>query len=329
MNKKISMKDIAVKVGVSTALVSYVLNNKEKEARVGKDIALKIRKAASDLNYQPNFIARSLKTGKTNTIGIILADISNPFFSNLARIIEDEAKKFGYTVIFGSSDERADKSGDLIDTLINRQVDGLIIAPAEHTEKQIKLLRKKEVPFVLIDRFFPNVDANYIHTNNFAASYEATEQLIKNGYQKIAIFAYEASLFHMQERIRGYKAALKDNNIKSKRNLLCQVKHASIENDVANHLNALVKDVGANAIFFTTNSLAVQGLKQIIKLGIKIPDEIGVVSFDETDAFDLFYAPITYVKQNLIEIGRESVKMLLESLEKKTKKTTHMKVEAK
>jgi LacI family transcriptional regulator len=329
MNKKISMKDIAVKVGVSTALVSYVLNNKEKEARVGKDIALKIRKAASDLNYQPNFIARSLKTGKTNTIGVIVADISNPFFSNLARIIEDEAKKFGYTVIFGSSDERADKSGDLIETFINRQVDGLIIAPAEHTESQIKTLRRKEIPLVLIDRFFPNVDANYIHTNNFAASYEATEQLIKNGYKRIAIFAYDASLFHMQERTRGYKAALKANKLRVNKNLLCQVKHASLEKDVAHHVNALVKDGEANAIFFTTNSLAVQGLREIIKIGIKVPEEIGVVSFDETDAFDLFYAPITYVKQNLTDIGRESVRMLLESLEKQTKKTTHMSVEAK
>ena len=154
MNKKISLKDIANEVGVSIALVSYVLNGREKEARVGQEMAEKIRKAALKLNYQPNFIARSLKSGKTNTIGLIVADISNPFFSNLARIIEDEAKKYGYIVIFGSSDESAEKSADLIDVFLNRQVDAFIIAPAAKTEKQIKRLKERKVPFVLITATF-------------------------------------------------------------------------------------------------------------------------------------------------------------------------------
>src|SRR5579859_6859143 len=107
MEKKVSIKDIARHVGVSTALISYVLNNKNE--RVSPEMAEKIRKAAAELNYRPNLIAKSLKSGRTNTLGLIVADISNPFFSNIARIIEDEAKKFGYTVIFGSSDESVEK----------------------------------------------------------------------------------------------------------------------------------------------------------------------------------------------------------------------------
>jgi len=133
MERKVSIKDIARHLGVSTALVSYVLNNKAD--RVGAEMAEKIRQAAIQLNYRPNLIARSLQSGKTNTLGLIVADISNPFFSHIARIIEDEAKRSGYTVIFGSNDESVEKSQALLDAFLNRQVDALIIAPAEFTEE--------------------------------------------------------------------------------------------------------------------------------------------------------------------------------------------------
>ena len=120
MVKKTSMKDIAQDVGVSIALVSYVLNN-QKENRIGKEVARKIREAANRLNYQPNQLAKSLKTNKSFTIGLIVADIANPFSSSMARIIEDEADKHNYTVLFGSSDENPQRLQKLIDTLLNRQ----------------------------------------------------------------------------------------------------------------------------------------------------------------------------------------------------------------
>src|SRR6476469_3766675 len=137
MKKKVSLKDIAQKVGVSIALVSYVLNNK-KQGRISEEISKKIRDTAQKLNYRTNQIAKSLKTNKTNTIGLIVADISNPFYSALARIIEDEAEKYNYTVIFGSSDENLKKSEKLIDIFLNRQVDGLIYAASENSEAQLE-----------------------------------------------------------------------------------------------------------------------------------------------------------------------------------------------
>ncbi|MCH5600487.1 LacI family DNA-binding transcriptional regulator [Niabella ginsengisoli] len=130
---KVSMKDIAREVGVSVALVSYVLNNRF-ENRINKDVAEKIRKTAKKLQYRPNQIAKSLKTNKTFTIGLIVADISNPFSSTLARIIEDEGAKYGYTVIFGSSDEDLTKFENLTNAFLNRQVDGLIMLPPEGAE---------------------------------------------------------------------------------------------------------------------------------------------------------------------------------------------------
>src|SRR3954462_15465527 len=127
----------------------------------------KIRKAAAELNYQPNGIAKSLKIGKTNTISLIVADISNPFFSNIARIIEDEAKKHGYVVIFGSSDESAENQQTLIDVMLNRLVDAFIIAPSAGTEQQIRDLQRRKVPVVLIDRYFLGIEADCVRINNF------------------------------------------------------------------------------------------------------------------------------------------------------------------
>jgi len=309
MKKNVSLKDIAEKVGVSTALVSYVLNNKLKD-RINKEVAATIRQAAEDLNYRPNQIARSLKAQKTFTIGLIVADIANPFSSQIARIIEDEAKNYGYSVIFGSSDESAKKTSDLIKLFIDRQVDGLIIAMPEHTEEQVQYLKKIHVPFVLIDRYYPAITTNSVSINNYSAAQQAIQHLLDNGHKRIGIVGYQTSLFHLNERIRGAVDLLSDNA------LIGNVRIGSIQQDVANAINGFLADPDpVTAIFFTSNLLAISGLKYINSLGIKIPDQLAIVGFDETDAFDLFYVPISYVKQPLVELGRESIKLLLENID--------------
>ncbi|MBA4167035.1 MAG: LacI family DNA-binding transcriptional regulator, partial [Chitinophagaceae bacterium] len=208
MEKRVLLKDIAAKVGVSIALVSYVLNN--KEGRVGRKMAEKIRKVAADMNYLPNLVAKSLQSGRTHTIGLLVADISNAFFSRIARIIELEAEKSGYTVIFGSTDESADKSRLLIEAFLNRQVDGLIIAPVAATSDQLLMLKKKKVPFVLIDRYFSALDVNSVRVNNYESAYNATEYLIQTGRKRISLISYkDTGMSHFSERSAGYKAALK------------------------------------------------------------------------------------------------------------------------
>ncbi len=315
MDKKISLKDVAQRVGVSAALVSYVLNGKEKEARVSTQMAGKIREAAAALNYQPNLIAKSLKSGKTHTIGLIVADISNPFFSNIARIIEDEAKKSGYVVIFGSSDENAEKQQDVINVMLNRLVDAFIITPAVNTEKQIKELKKRNVPVVLIDRYFIDMETDSVRNDNFEAAAKAVQQLIKNNRNKIAMLAYSTTLQHMQERKNGYKAALKAHGIKYKSAWLLEASYEHIEQDVASLITSLLKPLQVDAFLFATNSLAVAGLKKINELGIKVPEELAVISFDQTEAFDFFYSPVTYVNQSVPVLAKEAVKLIIARLE--------------
>ena len=315
MERKVSIKDIARHLGVSTALVSYVLNN--KAGRVGAEMAEKIRQAAIQLNYRPNLIARSLQSGKTNTLGLIVADISNPFFSHIARIIEDEAKRSGYTVIFGSNDESVEKSQALLDAFLNRQVDALIIAPAEFTEEQLKALQAKHIPFVLIDRYFKEIRANCVRIDNYRAAYTAVQHLIETGSRRIAMLAYDTGMQHIAERIAGYKDALKDNGIDFREPWLVRASYHHLEEEAATGMQKLLlPELAVDAFFFATNSLAIQGIRQIIRLNIKVPDELAVISFDEADAFDFFYAPITFVRQSLEAIGKHAVQLALDSIAK-------------
>lgn len=314
MGRKPSLKDIANEVGVSTTLVSYVLNNL-KEGRISKEIAQKIRDVAQRLNYRPNQIAKSLKTSKTFTIGLIVADISNPFSSTLARIVEDEANKFNYTVIFGSSDENQSKSARVIDTLLNRQVDGLIISPPADSEAQMVELQKQDIPFVLLDRYFPSVKTNYVALNNHAAALMATEHLIESGCKRIGMINYKTSLFHLQERKRGYLTALKKHEMPFKKTWLRLVDISNNKAEIEKAVRDVISlDEPVDGLVFASNIIAAHGLKFINTLPIKVPDDLAIVSFDETEALDLFYAPLTYIKQPLREMGAMATKILLENI---------------
>jgi len=316
--KKVSLKDIAQEVGVSTALVSYVLNNK-REDRISKEVAGKIRSTAKKMNYRTNQIARSLKTNKTATLGLIVADIYNPFFSQLARYIEDQAATSHYTVIFGSSDENEQKSKNLINVFLDRQVDGLIIAPAENTESQLRSLQRTGTPFVLVDRYFPDLKNSYVALDNFRASKDAVAHLIREGNDRIGLVTFKTSFTHIGERKNGYIAALKESGIAVNKKWIREVDMTDVaagaEKAVADMLNL---PSPPKALFFATNALFISGMRYITQRGIRVPGEMAIVSFDETEASELFYAPPTYVKQPIREMGQLATRILIKNIEKKS-----------
>jgi len=314
MSKRVSLKDIANKVGVSTALVSYVLNGLEKEKRVGPEVVKRIREVARDLNYKPNQIARSLRKGSTNTIGLIVADIANPFFGQLARIVEDEAGKHNYTVIIGSSDENCVKSASLIETFLDRQVDGFIIVPSEGCNHEIESLVNKEIPVVLVDRFLPELSTSYIVLDNFGATYEAVNHLVAKGYKNIAMIAYKSSLVHMQERMRGYSEAMKDSHLEQ----AIQIKELSynlVKEEIEEGVSKLFDENNQpDAMIFSTNALSISGLYALKNHKIRVPEDMAIIGFDGNEAFDFFYSPLTYIEQPIEEMGKESVRVLLDQI---------------
>lgn len=314
--KKVNLKDIAEYVGVSTALVSYVLNGQAVEKQVNKLTAERITKAAQKFNYQPNQIAKSLKTQKTHTIGLVVADINFRFSTGITRSIEEEAKKNNYTVIYGSSNESAEKFAKLINVMVNHRVDGLILVPTEGSESEIEILRRSGIPFVLIDRHFPGIQCNYIALDNYKAAYNATCYLIDKGHKKIAFVNYRTTFFHLLERNRGYLNALENRGIEFNQSWLQLIDNGDGENNVAANLDEVVGGKEpCDAVFFATDTLTINGLKYFNKKKWSVPEKISVLSFDESDAFDLFYTPITFSKQPLVEMGSLAVNNLIKIMD--------------
>lgn len=313
MGKKVTMKDVANKVGVSTALVSYVLNGLEKEKRVGPEIAKKILHTAKEMDYKLNKIARSLRKGSTNTIGLIVSDISNPYFGQLAKTIEENATKYNYTVIFGSSDRECAKTKSLIDTMLDRHVDGFIIVPSEGDSEQVQSLIHSGLPVVLIDRSLDGDSINYVVLDNFLATYSATNTFISKGYTQISMIVYKSTMNHMQERIRGYYKAMENEGLVSEVQIK-EVRYNHVKEDMARIMEEIFIRKRTNALLFATNALSISGLYEIKKHNIKVPGELGVICFDYHEAYDFFQPPVTYIQQPLEDMGRESVKILIEQI---------------
>ncbi|MFA5327900.1 MAG: substrate-binding domain-containing protein [Prolixibacteraceae bacterium] len=315
--KRTSLNDIAKHLGVSKTLVSFVLNGKGKEFRISEEVCQKVMDVAKEMNYQPNRIAQGLRTGKTNTIGLIIADIANPFFGKLGREIEQEAARHGYRVVFSSSDENPEKSKEQISVLQQSQVDGFIISPPINSEDQILALSKGHTPFVLIDRYFPEIETNYIVVNNFEGAYNATNHLLKLGRKKIANITLNMNLVNMKDRTEGYKKALIDASIPVDENLIKVLPFSHDNKDVSKAIQELIgdrNDIKADAILFSTSKLGIMGIECISSMGFKIPDDIAIVSFDNADAYKICVSPVTVVGQPLNEIGKTAVHVLMNEI---------------
>lgn len=315
--KGASIKDIAKEAGVSTSLVSFVLNGKQKQYRVNDQVADRIKEIAQRLDYKPNGFAKSLRDGTSHTIGVIVSDISNQFFAEIVRNIETTAEQYGYMALFASSDENASKASDLASKMLSKEVDGMILVPCEGSSDIIKMLTERNVPLVLLDRYIPDIHTDYVCLNNKQSGYEATSHLIKQGYKKISMISYGIDLTNMKERQEGYKAAMTDAGLKEN---ICikfvDVEINSLKKSCDKAMDALT-DNGTEAIVFATNSIALTCLYYIQKKGIRIPDELGLVCFDGETAFDLFYAPLTYIKQPLERMAKKAVEILIEHIEAK------------
>jgi LacI family transcriptional regulator len=326
--KKVSLSDIADRLGISKTVVSLVLNGKGKESRISDELREKVMEVAKELNYQPNLIARGLRTGKTNTIGLIIADLANPFFGKLGREIENEAAVAGYRVMFCSTDEKVEKFEHQLNMLVQELVDGLIISPPAGSEEQINVLEKSGKPYVLIDRYFPNINSNSVIIDNFQAAYNATTHLIEKGYRKIACIVLDIALLNIKERLNGYKKALEDAGINADDNLIKILPFTHERNNIEEAIRELTTDGhhSADALFFTTSKAGILGLESIHSLGLSIPGDVAVVSFDDLDAYRLSNPPVTAVSQPLKGIGVEAVRLLLEQINSKKRKTPRKRV---
>jgi len=328
--KKISLQDMADQLGVSKTLVSLVLNGKGTERGISLKTQKRVMHLAKKLNYNPNQMARSLRLGSSKTIGLIVADISNIFFAQIARSIEDEAGKFGYSVMFMSSEEDAERERNMIQLLQDRCVDGLILATAFNERKDIQKLKEDEIPFVLIDRSIAGIKTNSVVVDNYKGAYDATKHLLNLNFRRIALIKITPDyLAPIQQRTNGYKDALRDGGVPVRNNLIREISFDNVKAEMQEQLKNLILEHSVQALFFLNNSLTVSGLEVINKLHLRIPQDIALVSFDDIDLFRFAYPPITAISQPLDDIGRKAVKLLLDDIKnpKKTKTQITLPVE--
>ncbi|MGB4578045.1 MAG: LacI family DNA-binding transcriptional regulator [Paludibacter sp.] len=309
------MQNIADKLGISRATVSLVLSGKAKTGRISDEMQSKVKKLAKELNYHPNEIARSLSTGVTKSIGVIVTDISNEFFGKMVFHIQERAKHYGYSVITANTNENLNDFDEAVTVLINRQVDGIILVPVEGGNEIVKRIISRKIPLVQIDRFYPDLNSNYIVIDNYNISKQAIELLINEGKRRIAVICYDINLSALTERKQGYIDAMKQRglfDVELIKNIGYDNQEKEIEQAISDIKNSSDK---VDAIFFCSRKVFLTGVKYMVKLSIKIPEDMSVICFDKIDAFSFANIPVIYIEQPIQQMSEKAIDLLIEQLQ--------------
>lgn len=323
--KTVSIKNIAEHLNISVTTVSFVLNGKAKEKHISKILTQKVLDYAQKVNYKPNQIAQSLRTGKSKILVFMVEDISNYFFAKLARIIEDIAYDKGYKVIFCSNENQDTKSLELIGLFKNRQVDGFIIVPSPGIKDMIAELIEENHPVILLDRYFLDLECNSVIIDNHEATFEATSHLIANKYKNIGFITTDSEQMQMHNRLLGYESAMIQNNLKS--NVLkipYREANDGKANDFIKRFIAANKDL--DAVFFATNYLTQAGLESFKENNPELIHNLGIVTFDDNELFKIYSPTITAVSQPLESIGNKLMELMLRLLKQKDVKEISEKI---
>ncbi|KGO86564.1 hypothetical protein Q765_10080 [Flavobacterium rivuli WB 3.3-2 = DSM 21788] len=310
---KISIKDIAAAAGTSTTTVSFILNGKA-DHKVSPALIEKVLRIIEEKNYRPSSLAQSLRTGKTNTIALLVEDISNPFFSGIARLIEERAAKSGYKIVYSSTENNPEKTSTLLDFFQEKQVDGYIISPPDGALEDILKLKNKNIPVVLFDRHFAETNMNHVVVDNRLSSQTAIKHVINNGFKNVGCITLNSHQTQMAGRLQGYNDAIEQAGLKK---YILNIDYKAGENErmVIEMAKFYKANPSMNALFFCTNYLAILGLEAMQRSNLKVGKDFAVVCFDEHDLFRLYSPPITVIAQPLAEIAENAFAILLNEME--------------
>jgi LacI family transcriptional regulator len=312
LKKKLSILDIANSLNISPTTVSFILNGKAKEKRISDQLVEKVEKYIEEVDYRPNSLARSLRTGKSNTIGLMVESISNPFFATIARLIETKAYNNGYKIIYSSTDNDTKRTRELIRMFRERHIDGYIISPPEGIEEEITSMVNAGVPVVFFDRYLPGLQVDSVTIDNFASAYNAVSDLIRKGCKHIGFVTLDSLQTQMQDRLSGYEKAIEEHGLSLH---IKEINFYQRPENINRHITSFLrKEKNLDAILFSTNYLGVSGLKTMRSIGTRIPEDVSVIVFDDHDLFELHNPSITAIAQPLEEIADKVINLLLAKL---------------
>lgn len=307
--RKATMQDIANKAGVSKTTVSMVLNKKDNN--ISSSTKDKILKIAEELNYIPNSIARSLSTKKSGTIGIMVPDITNPFFSEIARAIEDAANSFEYNVIFCNSDNEIEKEEKYIELLVSKLVDGVIFIAGGKSTKSINILNNNGVPFVLVDRYVEGYENCYgVYSLNTEGIIDGVNYLYEKNKRKIVFVSGSSELGISNLRLDGYKQAMKSHKIYDKSLIFEGDFTIKGGKNVTENILKNIKDF--DAIIYSNDVMALGGMKVLLRQGYRIPEDVSIIGFDNIQLSEVVEPELTTIGQPIYDMGKEACKLLID-----------------
>jgi LacI family transcriptional regulator len=315
--QKVSITDIAKKTGLSTTTVSRVLSGKSKQYRIGKKSQHIIKEAAKEMHYVPNYFAANLRSGKSNTIALIVPSLSNPFFASIASEINTEIRKYGYITIISDSDENLEIEKMELEQLRARNIEGLIIAPCGNQYQHIEDLYSQGLPVVCFDRYFEQLDIPYVSTDNYDGAYHATKFLIKNGHTDIACIQGVQESTPNRLRVKGFVEALEESKIKNYRVVGDDF---TIQSGYLETKLLLQQKDRPTAILTLSNTIALGCMRALKEENIKIPHDISLITFDEHPYLDHLSTPLSCVAQPVSDISKIAAKFLFSMLNNKETK---------
>jgi LacI family transcriptional regulator len=305
LNGNPTVSDVAREAGVATMTVSRVVNG---EKYVSEETAARVRTAIAKLGYQRNEAARILKGHPPQTIGLIVPDMADPFFSTCAHAVQQLAAQYGYMTLICASERQKKREVEELGLLLSRNIAGVLIVPCnEDCISYLKEMRGRGIPVVLLDRTFPGVDAGQVMVENDEGTQKAINHLIAHGHKNILCVGYDSHFNSVGQRISGYKKAMKRAGLTPK---VISVKNAA---DVGARALKRLRGPKPPTALFTTNNVSTTAVLQMLRReGIKIPQTVALIGFDDFDLASLLAVPLTAVRQPAAELGRSATRMLLD-----------------
>ncbi len=317
--KNYTIRDVAKRAGVSHMTVSRVINNNPKVLEATRE---KVLKVIEEMDFKPDALARAFASKKSYLLGLVVADVRNPFYSEMSRGIEDKALEMNYSVICCSSDEATQRTESCVENLLKAGVDGIIFTSVRQKEPVVEKLIQQKFPVVLLNRTMKNASCHSVTCNNSLGAYQIASHLIQNGYKKIAMITGQSYFSTSSERVDGYLKALREHNLQENSDYIIYTSFTS-EGGYEGALKLLEMQEKPDAIMCGNDFIAMGVMDALAEAKLSIPNDIAITGFDDTSFSALTQIALTTVSQQKYEMGNLGVQILIDTIERKNLDYVH------
>jgi LacI family transcriptional regulator len=301
--KRTSLNDIAKALNVSKATVSFVLNGKGDQFNISKEKQRLVKEKAKEMSYVPNFFAKSLRQGETKTIGLVLPDISNPFYAEISKVVQEELYHLGYNTFIVNTNDDVELEKELMRELIQRNIDGMIIAPGNNITELIPILLETHIPVVFTDR--PgDENADFIGLDNHKEAMKLISAFSVKPKRLVALVPSPANVSTIQDRLEGTKEECENQGIS-----FDYIDLSSAQGEIDGVIREELKK-GTDSFITLNNMCTLPALSALIKANVQIPKDVRLISFDDSESFEYMSPPISALRQPIKEIAHQSVERL-------------------